>query len=118
MRVSAAHALRVAPTVHLRRRRRWWEAYAERKDDEDEYVADTLLYDKTHLPRTAPAPDCVPRKLQVRRRRSAGVADAGARPRRGSRPLAVAARVSLCSCPAADAPQVTPPPSTPPPEPQ
>ena len=23
------------------------------------YVADTLLYDKTHLPRTAPAPDCV-----------------------------------------------------------
>eukprot|EP00191_Tetraselmis_sp_GSL018_P015852 CAMPEP_0177595560 /NCGR_PEP_ID=MMETSP0419_2-20121207/10440_1 /TAXON_ID=582737 /ORGANISM="Tetraselmis sp., Strain GSL018" /LENGTH=82 /DNA_ID=CAMNT_0019087065 /DNA_START=90 /DNA_END=335 /DNA_ORIENTATION=+ len=34
----------------------WWVAYAERKDDEDEYVADTLLYDKNHLPRTAPEP--------------------------------------------------------------
>lgn len=31
--------------------RRWWASYAERKDDEDEYVADTLLYDKSHLPR-------------------------------------------------------------------
>lgn len=31
--------------------RRWWATYAERKDDEDEYVADTLLYDKSHLPR-------------------------------------------------------------------
>lgn len=41
--------------------RSWWRVYAERKDDEEEYVADTLLYDKTHLPRTAPAPECVQR---------------------------------------------------------
>jgi hypothetical protein len=73
-----------------RARRSWWTVYAERKDDEDEcapalgcaaarlrrcaltrlvrplarYVADTLLYDKTHLPRTAPAPDCVHRAPQ------------------------------------------------------
>jgi hypothetical protein len=44
--------------------RSWWTAYAERKDDEDEFVADTLLYDKTHLPRTAPAPECV-RRLET-----------------------------------------------------
>ena len=36
--------------------------YADRKnDEEEEYVADSLLYDRTHLPRTAPAPDCVTR---------------------------------------------------------
>lgn len=40
--------------------RRWWHEYADRKnDEEDEYVANSLLYDRNHLPRTAPAPDCV-----------------------------------------------------------
>ena len=40
--------------------RRWWKEYADRKnDEEDEYVANSLLYDRNHLPRTAPAPDCV-----------------------------------------------------------
>jgi len=38
--------------------KRWWVEYAERKvDEEDEHVADSLLYDRRHLPRTAPAPD-------------------------------------------------------------
>ncbi len=38
---------------------RWWTEYADRKNDEDdEYVANSLLYDRNHLPRTAPAPDC------------------------------------------------------------
>ena len=31
----------------------------DRKNDEDEHVADSLLYDKRHLPRTTPAPDVV-----------------------------------------------------------
>ena len=35
--------------------------YADRKNDEEEYVADSLLYDRRHLPRTAPAPECVAR---------------------------------------------------------
>jgi len=36
---------------------KWWSGYAERKNDEDgEAVADSLLYDKNTLPRTAPAP--------------------------------------------------------------
>ena len=40
--------------------RRWWKEYADRKnDEEDEYVANSLLYDRNHLPRSAPAPDCV-----------------------------------------------------------
>lgn len=40
--------------------RRWWTEYADRKNDEtDEYVANSLLYDRNHLPRNAPAPDCV-----------------------------------------------------------
>ena len=40
--------------------RRWWHEYADRKnDEEDEYVANSLLYDRNHLPRSAPAPDCV-----------------------------------------------------------
>lgn len=39
---------------------RWWQEYADRKnDEEDEHVADSLLYDRSHLPRTIPAPDCV-----------------------------------------------------------
>lgn len=42
----------------------WWKEYADRKnDEEDEHVADSLLYDRNHLPRTAPAPDCVQRQL-------------------------------------------------------
>ena len=47
-----------APSVLTRRRARVSSRpffFARR------YVADTLLYDKTHLPRTAPAPDCVRR---------------------------------------------------------
>ncbi|EFN57483.1 hypothetical protein CHLNCDRAFT_143009 [Chlorella variabilis] len=44
---------------------RWWSEYADRKnDEEDEHVADSLLYDRNHLPRTAPAPDCVQRAMQ------------------------------------------------------
>ena len=37
---------------------RWWSDYADRKNDDeaDEHVADSLLYDRRHLPRTAPAP--------------------------------------------------------------
>ncbi|GLC40866.1 hypothetical protein PLESTM_001120200 [Pleodorina starrii] len=36
----------------------WWKEYAARKNDEDqEHVADSLLYDeRCHLPRTAPPP--------------------------------------------------------------
>lgn len=39
---------------------RWWEEYSDRKnDEEDEHVSDSLLYDRSHLPRSIPAPDCV-----------------------------------------------------------
>ncbi|KAG2489979.1 hypothetical protein HYH03_011608 [Edaphochlamys debaryana] len=36
----------------------WWKEYAARKNDEEqEHVADSLLYDeRCHLPRTAPPP--------------------------------------------------------------
>lgn len=35
----------------------WWKEYADRKNDEEvEHVSDSLLYDYTHLPRSAPAP--------------------------------------------------------------
>ncbi|CAG9466641.1 unnamed protein product [Pedinophyceae sp. YPF-701] len=35
----------------------WWDEYSHRKRDEDhEYVADSLLFDKNDLPRMAPAP--------------------------------------------------------------
>jgi hypothetical protein len=45
--------------------KRWWAEYADRKNDEtDEYVANSLLYDRNHLPRSAPAPDCVQQELQ------------------------------------------------------
>jgi hypothetical protein len=39
----------------------WWKEYAARKnDEEEEHVADTLLYDeRCHLPRTVPRPDVV-----------------------------------------------------------
>ena len=36
----------------------WWKEYADRKNDEkEEHVSDSLLYDYTHLPRMAPAPN-------------------------------------------------------------
>ncbi|KAK9821559.1 hypothetical protein WJX81_001774 [Elliptochloris bilobata] len=36
----------------------WWAEYAARKnDEEDEHVADSLLYDLNHLPRAAPPPE-------------------------------------------------------------
>lgn len=40
----------------------WWGEYAARKnDEEEEHVADSLLYDeRCHLPRSAPRPDVVP----------------------------------------------------------
>jgi len=35
----------------------WWSEYRDRKmDEEHEYLADTLLFDKNDLPRMAPAP--------------------------------------------------------------
>lgn len=38
---------------------RWWTEYSDRKnDEEDEHVADSLLYDRNHLPRSAPPPEC------------------------------------------------------------
>ncbi|KAG1660910.1 hypothetical protein FOA52_007950 [Chlamydomonas sp. UWO 241] len=39
----------------------WWKEYASRKnDEEEEHVADSLLYDeRCHLPRTIPPPDVV-----------------------------------------------------------
>ena len=39
----------------------WWREYSARKnDEEEEHVADTLLYDeRCHLPRMAPRPDVV-----------------------------------------------------------
>jgi len=58
-RVPRSHA----PTLPLRTFPSWWETYSDRKNDEaDEHVADSLLYDRNHLPRSAPAPDCVPRR--------------------------------------------------------
>lgn len=37
--------------------KRWWKEYAGRKNEEEEHVADTLLYDdRCHLPRTIPGP--------------------------------------------------------------
>lgn len=40
----------------------WWKEYAARKnDEEEEHVADSLLYDeRCHLPRSAPRPEVVP----------------------------------------------------------
>lgn len=39
----------------------WWGEYAARKnDEEEEHVADSLLYDeRCHLPRSAPRPEVV-----------------------------------------------------------
>lgn len=43
----------------------WWGEYAARKnDEEEEHVADSLLYDeRCHLPRSAPRPDVVPEQV-------------------------------------------------------
>jgi hypothetical protein len=36
---------------------RWWKDYSHRKNDEEEMVADSLLYDeRCHLPRTTAGP--------------------------------------------------------------
>jgi hypothetical protein len=36
---------------------RWWKDYSHRKNDEDDMVADSLLYDeRCHLPRTTAGP--------------------------------------------------------------
>ena len=49
--------------------------YSDRKnDEEDEHVADSLLYDRNHLPRTAPAPECVQRQLAAQRQAAAAAA--------------------------------------------
>lgn len=44
----------------------WWKEYASRKnDEEEEHVADSLMYDeRCHLPRSAPCPDVVKAKHQ------------------------------------------------------
>eukprot|EP00882_Tetradesmus_deserticola_P009160 GHRQ01009662.1.p3 GENE.GHRQ01009662.1~~GHRQ01009662.1.p3 ORF type:complete len:105 (+),score=36.87 GHRQ01009662.1:208-522(+) len=35
----------------------WWKHYSARKNDEEDMVADSLLYDeRCHLPRTTPGP--------------------------------------------------------------
>lgn len=36
---------------------RWWQEYSHRKNDEEDMVADCLMYDdRFHLPRTIPGP--------------------------------------------------------------
>jgi len=48
----------------VRRGRPWREEYADRKnDEEEEHVSDSLLYDYTTLPRSAPAPNLVHDRL-------------------------------------------------------
>ena len=42
----------------------WWKEYADRKNDEEEHVSDSLLYDYTHLPRSAPAPTLTDDRVQ------------------------------------------------------
>ena len=44
----------------------WWNEYAARKNDEDEeHVADSLLYDeRCHLPRTSARPDVLQQPMQ------------------------------------------------------
>ncbi|KAF6263103.1 hypothetical protein COO60DRAFT_1491788 [Scenedesmus sp. NREL 46B-D3] len=40
---------------------RWWKNYSARKNDEEDMVADSLLYDeRCHLPRTTPGPKPLP----------------------------------------------------------
>jgi len=47
----------------------WWKEYAARKnDEEEEHVADSLLYDeRCHLPRTIPPPACVNSEAQAQK---------------------------------------------------
>lgn len=57
---------------------RWWEEYSDRKnDEEDEHVSDSLLYDRSHLPRSIPAPDCVVLKPPSRTGAASTVVAAG-----------------------------------------
>jgi hypothetical protein len=44
--------------THAQNTHSWWKEYSHRKNDqEDDMVADSLLYDeRCHLPRTAPGP--------------------------------------------------------------
>ncbi len=63
-KVSAQQNPRVTPRLQRVCSRdtsgRWWAEYSDRKnDEEDEHVSDSLLYDRSHLPRTAPPPECV-----------------------------------------------------------
>ena len=60
---------------------RWWSEYADRKnDEEEEYVANSLLYDRNHLPRMAPAPDCVTAAADAARAAAVAASTAGAEP--------------------------------------
>lgn len=62
---SVLRAIRGEATVEEKREhydgalRRWWGEYAHRKNDEEqEHVADSLMYDeRLHLPRTTRRPD-------------------------------------------------------------
>ena len=63
---------------------RWWSEYADRKnDEEEEYVANSLLYDRNHLPRTAPAPDCVTAAADAARAAAAAAAAGAPQPPQG-----------------------------------
>lgn len=60
---------------------RWWTEYADRKnDEEEEYVSNSLLYDRNHLPRTAPAPECVQRAREAAAAEAAAAQAASAAP--------------------------------------
>jgi len=53
---------------------RWWKEYSDRKnDEEDEHVADSLLYDRNHLPRAAPPPESVFQERELARQKAAAV---------------------------------------------
>ena len=50
---------------------RWWKEYSDRKnDEEDEHVADSLLYDRNHLPRAAPPPESVFQARELARQKA------------------------------------------------
>jgi len=54
---------------------RWWKEYSDRKnDEEDEHVADSLLYDRNHLPRAAPPPESVFQERELARQKAAAMA--------------------------------------------
>ncbi|PRW59305.1 hypothetical protein C2E21_2295 [Chlorella sorokiniana] len=81
---------------------RWWTEYADRKNDEDEYVADSLLYDRRHLPRTAPAPECVAR---IAAEEAAAAAAAAADQQQGQQGQGAAGQAAQQQQPAAAAAQ-------------